>query len=637
MQSSKIKLSIIVLCYHGERWVDSCMQSLENQTLSKELYEIILVDNGGSTPSVGKYKGQKNINVVHFSANYGFAGGNNMALDHARGEIILLINQDVVVHSNCLKELLNAFDCYPDAGAISASMFMVSSEDIIDQYATISKTVGLYRLTRFGYASYYVTEADKDIVTVDFVSGNALSFRRAIIKDIGNQLFDSRLGSYMEDLDLSLRLKKTEWKMYVKPEAVVYHYRDEAFSGKPSYMLGKLIHVSGNRLIVYYNNLMAIDFIKKLPILLIGIPLKVARLDGDSRFNLFRFMIALGILPLILLYFGLRVLSDIEAEKEKLKISEQAKANRKKGERYIQVVMLVLFCGIASFFLYDQDWQGIYSAIHSFKWKLFPLLIGMTLFAHFVTTLRTRLVFRRIGYQTRFLELFAVSTTSQFSSVMTPVGVGTLLAVPLLKTCFKIPLGYGTLFVVVDRLFGFYFMGCFALIGILSYMTSQIKAYLIWFPLLLFLAWAFFQILRISDEGINRFGVPEYGGNLLNHLGTDFISQSAICFSKLIYFAIIIVQFLIITWELNYSMDIMNAWMIIAVGFFAGVVSMIPMGLVSRDASILALSSYVGIPTGVGLITILLMRAVTSVPTAIIGTACGLWLGKKHLHRFEPK
>jgi uncharacterized membrane protein YbhN (UPF0104 family) len=168
-------------------------------------------------------------------------------------------------------------------------------------------------------------------------------------------------------------------------------------------------------------------------------------------------------------------------------------------------------------------------------------------------------------------------------------------------------------------------------------MTSQIKAYLIWFPLLLFLAWVFFQILRISDEGINRFGVPEYGGDLLNHLGTDSISQLAIGFSKFNRYAINILQFLVITWGLNYSMDIMSAWMIIAVSFFAGVVSMIPMGLVSRDASILALSSYVGIPTGVGLITILLMRAVTSVPTAILGTACGLWLGKRHLHRFEPK
>lgn len=611
--------------------MDSCIQSLENQSLSRTLYEVIMVDNGGSTPSVEKYKGKKNIKVLHFPVNYGFAGGNNMALAHAQGEIILLLNQDVVVHSNCLEELLNAFDSYPEAGAISANMLMASLKDDIDQYTPASKTVGSYRLTSFGYVSYSLTETGKDIVPVDFVSGNALSFRGIIIKDIGGHLFDDRLGSYMEDLDLSIRLKKTGWKMYVWPKAVVYHYRDEAFSGKPSYMLGKLIHVSGNRLMVYYNNMTVTDFLKKLPFLLLGIPLKVARLDGNRRFNLFRFMIALGVLPVILVYFGLRVLSNIEAEKVKPNVSEQAQADNKKWKGYVQAVVLVFFCGTGVFFLYDQNWQGICFAVHLFNWRLLPILIGLTIFSHFVMTLRTQLVFRRMGYRTRFLELFAICTTSQFSSVMTPVGVGSLLVVPSLKSRFQIPLGNATLYMIVDRLFALYFMGCFAFIGILGYLTSQSKVCLIWFPLLLFLAWFFFQILRSCDKAIHRFGVPEYGGSLLNQLGTDFLSQLAISFSTFIRYAINIVQFLVIAWGLNYSMDIMSAWMIISVSFFAGIISMIPMGLVSRDACILALSSYAGVPANIGLIIVLLMRAVTSIPTAILGTSFGLWLGKKHL------
>jgi GT2 family glycosyltransferase/uncharacterized membrane protein YbhN (UPF0104 family) len=633
IQPLKIKLSVIILFYHGERWVDSCIQSLENQSLSRDLYEIILVDNGGSTPVIDKYEEHKNIDVYHFPVNYGFAGGNNRALDFATGEIVLLMNQDVVVHYNCLEELLNAFDRYPEAGAISANMFMVSSRDTIDQYESAQKAVGLYRLSSLGYASYFLEETEKDIVPVDFVSGSALGFRKSIIKDVGNYLFDSRLGSYMEDLDLSMRLKKAEWKMYVRPKAVVYHYRDEAFSGKPGYMLGKLIHVSGNRLMVYYNNLAMTDFIKKLPILLLGIPLKVTRWDGDTRFNYFMPMIALMLVPLILVYFGLRVLSNIEAEKERSSISKQAQTDNKKWKWCFQVAMLAFFCGIASLFLYEQDWHSIYSATRLFTWRLLSLLIGLTLLALVVTTLRTKLVFGRIGYSTRFLELFAVSTTGQFSSVMTPGGVGTLLAVPFLKSCFQIPLAYGAIFVTVDRLFGFYLIGCFALTGGLCYFLNQNYAILICFPLLLILAWAFFQILRICDQEIHRFGVPEYGGKMLNHLGTDFLSQLAICISKLFYFSIIISQFLIITRALNCSMDLMSAWMIISVSFFGGIISMIPMGLVSRDASILALSSYAGVPASIGLITIVLMRVVTSIPTAILGTTCGLWLGKRHLRR----
>jgi len=606
---------------------------LENQSLSRDLYEIILVDNGGSTPSIDKYEEQKNIDVYHFPVNCGFAGGNNRALDFARGEIILLINQDVVAHYNCLQELLIAFDHYPEAGAIGANMYMVSSIDTIDQNEPAQKAVGLYRLSSLGYASYFLEKTEKDIVPVDFVSGSAFGFRKSIIKDVGNYLFDSRLGSYMEDLDLSMRLIKTEWQMYVLPKAVVYHYRDEAFSGKPGYMLSKLIHVSSNRLMVYFNNLAMSEFLKKLPSLLLGIPLKVVRVDGQSHFNILMPMVSLGALPFIVVYFGLRILSNIEAEKERSNISQQTQGANKKWKWYFQVAMLVFFCGIASLFLYDQDWQSIYSAIRLFTWRLLSLLIGLTLLTLVVTTLRTKLVFRRIGYSTRFLELFAVSTAGQFSSVITPGGVGTLLAVPFLKSYFQIPMGYGTLFVIVDRLFGLYFIGCLALTGGLYYISNQNYAIFICFPLLLILAWAFFQMLRVCDKEIHRFGVPEYGGKMLNHLGTDFLSQLAICISKIFYFSIIISQFLIITRALNCSMDLMSAWMIISVSFFGGIISMIPMGLVSRDASILALSSYAGVPASIGLMTIVLLRVVTSIPTAILGTTCGLWLGKRHLRR----
>ncbi len=306
MTPVRIKLSVIVLFYHGERWLDFCIGSLENQSLDRDLYEIIIVDNGGSTPLVNKYTGQYNINVIHFPVNYGFAGGNNRALDHTRGEIILLMNQDVVVHHNCLEELLNTFERYSEAGVISANMLMVSLKDNIAPYASLPETVGHYKLTGWGYAAYKVIKTKKDVVPVDFVSGNALGFRKAILRNIDNYLFDSRLASYTEDLDFSIRVKRTKWQMYVRPMAVIYHYRDEAFSGRLSHQLWKLIHVSSNRLMVYYNNFSTVAFMKKLPFLLLGIPLKVARPDGESRFHTLKFIAAIGFLPIIFLQFGIK-------------------------------------------------------------------------------------------------------------------------------------------------------------------------------------------------------------------------------------------------------------------------------------------------------------------------------------------
>jgi GT2 family glycosyltransferase len=303
----EIQLSVIVLFYNGERWLQQCMQSLQKQSLARSAYEIIMVDNGGSTPSVANYAGQPNIKVLRFPQNYGFAAGNNSALAHAAGEIILLINQDVVVHFNCLEELITSFKKNKQAGVISANMFMVSTKDRPDRYAPPPKNVGHYRISPFGYAAYVVRKAESEMIPVEFISGNGMCFQKNLLADVGNYLFDARLKSYAEDLDLCIRLKGTKWGLYVKPRAVIYHYRDKAFSGHPLVLFKKFVHISTNRLLVYQKNLLFGRFIAKLPLILLGIPLKVASPDGSRKFHLLNFCIALLLIPVVLANFSLKM------------------------------------------------------------------------------------------------------------------------------------------------------------------------------------------------------------------------------------------------------------------------------------------------------------------------------------------
>jgi len=313
---NETKVSVIVLFYFGERWIKECVESLEKQSLSRSAYEIILVDNGGSTPSIDNYEGAPNTKILHFHINHGFAGGNNKALASAEGEFILLMNQDVVVHCNCLEELVTAFEDSPQAGVVSANMLMISSNDQPDRHASVHKIVGLYKLTHLGYASYFTQETDENSIPVEFVSGNAMCFRRCILNDVGNYLFDARLKSYAEDLDLSIRLKKTKWGMYVCPKAVVYHYRDEAFSGSTLEQLRKLTHISSNRLLVYFYNFSWRRFLIRLPALLLGIPSKVSRPDGDSKFHLGNFLVAFSLTPFIFIYFCFRLFKHQKAPKQ---------------------------------------------------------------------------------------------------------------------------------------------------------------------------------------------------------------------------------------------------------------------------------------------------------------------------------
>jgi uncharacterized membrane protein YbhN (UPF0104 family) len=198
----------------------------------------------------------------------------------------------------------------------------------------------------------------------------------------------------------------------------------------------------------------------------------------------------------------------------------------------------------------------------------------------------------------------------------------------MLKQGFRVPLSHGFLFQFIDRIFGLYLLVLFALGG----------ALMVWYPhpwtgLLLIggaalLLYLFFRTLRVCYESMSRFGVPEYGGRLFAQLGRDKRSQGAMLVGKAFRYLAYILLFLFIARLFGLSIGFFQAWMIVSVSTFAGVVSMIPLGIASLDASMLALGNQAGIPLPVGLALISVFRLVTVLPVVILGAAGGIWFSQ---------
>jgi GT2 family glycosyltransferase len=197
----------------------------------------------------------------------------------------------------------------PEVGVVSTNMQMVFTDAAFDLRGPVPEHAGSFRLTRMGYAQYETSNPQTELVPMHFVSGNGLAFRKSLLKDIGNYLFDCRLGSYAEDLDFSIRVNRSPWKMYMNPQAVIFHYRDDSFSGSPQKALKKFSHISSNRLLVYFKHLFPGRFLAKMPLLVAGIPLKVGRLDGENRFDWLRFSAGFLTIPFVLLVFVKKALS----------------------------------------------------------------------------------------------------------------------------------------------------------------------------------------------------------------------------------------------------------------------------------------------------------------------------------------
>jgi GT2 family glycosyltransferase len=98
-------ISIILINWNGLKWLSKCISSLQNQTYKN--IEIILVDNASTDGSIEFVESKfPKIKIIKNKQNLGFSKGNNIGISKAKGEFILLMNNDTWVEKNFLDKLI---------------------------------------------------------------------------------------------------------------------------------------------------------------------------------------------------------------------------------------------------------------------------------------------------------------------------------------------------------------------------------------------------------------------------------------------------------------------------------------------------------------------------------------------------
>lgn len=101
------KISVIIPIYNAEKYLDSCIQSVLNQTYS--MWELILIDDGSTDQSgaiADKYERiEKRVRVVH-KENAGVSNARNQGLDIAKGEYVAFLDADDELTQDCLEKML---------------------------------------------------------------------------------------------------------------------------------------------------------------------------------------------------------------------------------------------------------------------------------------------------------------------------------------------------------------------------------------------------------------------------------------------------------------------------------------------------------------------------------------------------
>jgi GT2 family glycosyltransferase len=230
-------ISIIIPNYNGKENLKLVFESLTKQSISD--FKVILVDNGSDDDSVifteSNYPQHE---IIKLKKNTGFAFAVNCGIEQAlkkfNSEYIVLLNNDIELDQNFLKEGIKTFSEIPDAGFIAVKMMNYFKRNIIDNAGDFIKSNGGSPLMR-GLGENDEGQYDKPGFVFGACAGAAFYRRELFVKE---GKFDEDFFAYLEDVDLSFRFQLAGFKCYYNPKIICYHKRGETtkkFSGWETY------------------------------------------------------------------------------------------------------------------------------------------------------------------------------------------------------------------------------------------------------------------------------------------------------------------------------------------------------------------------------------------------------------------
>jgi len=217
-------VAILIICHNGREYLRDCLESILASDDSPFVRRIVVVDNASTDGSADFLAAEfPQITLLRGAKNLGFAGGNNLGWDYIRTNLpavqyLALLNQDTVVKSGWLAELASFMESRPVIAAAQARLMLHPRTDIFNSAGNISHFLGFGFTTQFGSPD---SGSPQPWRRLGFVSGAAVLLRTDALHRTG--LFDPAFFAYLEDADLSWKLRQLGYDLAYVPASVVYH------------------------------------------------------------------------------------------------------------------------------------------------------------------------------------------------------------------------------------------------------------------------------------------------------------------------------------------------------------------------------------------------------------------------------
>lgn len=229
-------VAVVVLTFNGRDDTLACLASLSR--VSWSALTTILVDNGSLDGTVEAVSGRYPfVCILRQEHNLGFAEGNNVGIRHALelgADYVFLLNNDTTIAPDAIGRCVEAAERRVDAGAVSPLIYFAQPSNLIWYGGAAFDARRAHSGRMLGYREF---ECDRFLATreTDRVTGAAVLLPRRTLEQVG--LLDPALFFLYEDVDWSLRARRAGYRLYIVPEAKVWHRVSAAAGGEHSSMI----------------------------------------------------------------------------------------------------------------------------------------------------------------------------------------------------------------------------------------------------------------------------------------------------------------------------------------------------------------------------------------------------------------
>ena len=208
MSITRQNLSVIIVSYKSEHVIEDCINSIDREI------EIIIVDNSNNDELKKKIESKyQNVRCILSKENLGMGAGNNLGIKNVNKDFALILNPDVILESNSMKEIFTATSEINDFGIIAP----ISNKEKYPNYI-LKKGHDFDPIKPFKVKS---------------VDGYAMFLNLKRLKRLSNfNFFDENFFLYLENEDLCKRLSENNENIYIIPKSTINHLGGKAVDPK---------------------------------------------------------------------------------------------------------------------------------------------------------------------------------------------------------------------------------------------------------------------------------------------------------------------------------------------------------------------------------------------------------------------